>query len=320
MGFSLKELKYKGKYLIYLAEKELTGPWFSFKLENKTIGTIPVILKNIEPTPIYNMVNSRMGSTINRITLDFNISEYLKKMIEEKKLKPISFGSKECVRVFIDIFNRPKIPYINTFFTIKNTSNFDLNDFSMYFIFDFDINGLSGYDNDLSGYNEEYDTIYQYDDSGLHGGFSPISKSTFFETTLTKDFKIDMEKLNLSNTLHGRAGEILSALQIGFKTLEPDNSFQTALVISGGLNKEELFHNIREGKINAMKYLHQVNRSVKSEQRNLQEEAFIKLNRKQAEDCEWKKIYYNDSNKKIPFEESYLMKTLLGYIDLFKIL
>ncbi|MCK4286829.1 MAG: hypothetical protein KAX18_11530, partial [Candidatus Lokiarchaeota archaeon] len=200
MGFSLKELKYKEKYLIYLTEQELAGPWFSFKLENKRIGTIPVVLKNIEPTPIYNMVNSRLGATINRITLDFNITEYLKKLIEEEKLKPITFSTKEYVRLFIDIFYRPKVPYINTFFTIKNTSNFYLNDFSMYFIFDFDINGLSGFDNDLSGYDEKYDIIYQYDDSGLHGGFSPISKSSFFETCLTKDFKIDMERLNLSNT------------------------------------------------------------------------------------------------------------------------
>jgi hypothetical protein len=286
MGFSIKELKYKEKYLIYLAEQELAGPWFSFKLEDKRVGTIPVVLKNIEPTPIYNMVNTRMGATINRITLDFNISEYLKKMMREKKIKPITFKNKEYVRLFIDIFNRPKVPYINTFFTIKNTSNFDLNNFSMYFIFDFDINGLSGYDNDLSGYDEKYDIIYQYDDSGLYGGFSPISKSMFFETCLTKDFKINREKLNLSNTLYSEAGEILSALQVGFKTLTPDNSFQTALVISGGLSKEELIQNIRKGKINAMKYLHQVNRSVKSEQRNLQEEVFIKINSQQAEDCE----------------------------------
>lgn len=286
MGFSLKELKYKEKYLIYLTEQELAGPWFSFKLENKRIGTIPVVLKNIEPTPIYNMVNSRLGATINRITLDFNITEYLKKLIEEEKLKPITFSTKEYVRLFIDIFNRPKVPYINTFFTIKNTSNFYLNDFSMYFIFDFDINGLSGFDNDLSGYDEKYDIIYQYDDSGLYGGFSPISKSSFFETCLTKDFKIDMERLNLSNTLHKEAGEILSALQIVFKTLEPGHTFQTGLVISGGFSKGELIRNIREGKNNAMKFLNQVNRSVKSEQRNLQEGAYIKINRQQAEDCE----------------------------------
>ncbi|KKL14334.1 hypothetical protein LCGC14_2516720, partial [marine sediment metagenome] len=99
MGFSIKELKYKEKYLIYLTEQELAGPWFSFKLESKKIGTIPIVLKNIEPTPIYNMVNSRMGSTINRITLDFNISDYLKKMIKEKKLEPILLRKKEFVRL-----------------------------------------------------------------------------------------------------------------------------------------------------------------------------------------------------------------------------
>lgn len=285
MGFSIKELTYKEKYLIYLSEQELTGPWFSFKLEGKKIGSIPVILKNIEPTPIYNMVNTRKGTAISRITLDFNITEYLKRLIQEEKLTPIPLEKKQFVRVYNDIFNAPKVPYVNTFFTIKNISDFSMKDFSMYFVFDFDINGLAGYDNDLSGYDEENDIIYQYDNTGLYGGFSPISKSTYYETSLTKDFKIDRERLNLSNTLHKGEGEILSALQIEFKTIEPDQFFQTALVISGGLNKDELIGNIKEGKKNAMKHLHQVNRSIRSEQRNLQEEAYIKINRQEAEDC-----------------------------------
>jgi len=285
MGFSIKELTYKGKYLIYLSEQDLTGPWFSFKLEGKKIGTIPVILRNIEPTPIYNMVNTRTGTSISRITLDFNITEYLKKLVHEKKLPSIPLNKKEFVRVYKDIFNPPQFPYISTFFTMKNISDFNMKDFSMYFVFDFDINGLEGYDNDLSGYDEENDIIYQYDNTGLYGGFSPISRSTNYEACLTKDFRIDQNRLNLSNTLHEGPGEILSALQIEFKTLEPNQSFQTALVISGGFSKEELIENIKEGKKNAMKHLHQVNRSVKSESRNFQEEAFIKINLQQAEDC-----------------------------------
>ena len=285
MGFSIKELTYKGKYLIYLSEQELTGPWFSFTLEGEKIGQIPIILKNIEPTPIYNMVNTRAGTSISRITLDFNITEYLKKLVKEKKIQPISLEKKQFVRVYKDIFNPSKVPYISTFFTIKNISDFALKDFSMYFVFDFDINGLAGYDNDISGYDEENDIIYQYDDTGLYGGISPISKSTNYESCLTKDFKIDKSKMNLSNTLYKGQGEILSALQIEFMTLEPEHTFQTALVISGGFSKEELIENIKEGKNDAMKHLHQVNRSVKSDPRNLQEEAFIKINLQKAEDC-----------------------------------
>lgn len=285
MGFSIKELTYKGKYLIYLSEKELTGPWFSFKLEGKKIGSIPVILKNVEPTPIYNMVNTRKGTAISRITLDFSITEYLKKLSRENKLKSIPFKKNEYVRLYKDIFNPPKVPYISTFFTLKNISDYTMNDFSMYFVFDFDINGLDGYDNDMSGYDEENDIIYQYDNTGLYGGFSPISKSTNHESSLTNEFIIDHQKLNLSNTLYKGPGEILSALQIEFKALEPDQSFQTALVLSGGFSKEELFRNIQEGKKNAMAHLHQVNRSIKSEQRNVQEEAFIKINLQQGEEC-----------------------------------
>lgn len=285
MGFSIKELTYKGKYLIYLSEQELTGPWFSFTLEGEKIGSIPILLKNVEPTPIYNMVNTKAGTALSRITLDFNITEYLKKLVQEKKIQPIPLVKKQFVRVYKDIFNPPKVPYISTFFTIKNISDFALKDFSMYFVFDFDINGLAGYDNDLSGYDEENDIIYQYDHTGLYGGISPISKSTNYESCLTKDFKIDQSKMNLSNTLHKGRGEILSALQIEFMTLEPEHTFQTALVISGGSSKKELIENIKEGKNDAMKHLHQVNRSVKSDNRNLQEEAFLKINLQQAEDC-----------------------------------
>jgi len=224
MGFSIKELTYKGKYLVYLSEQELTGPWFSFTLEGKKIGTIPVILKNIEPTPIYNMVNTRTGTAISRLTLDFNITEYLKKLSQEQKLKSIPIDKKQFVRVYKDIFNPPHIPYIYLYFSIKNISDFALKDFSIYFVFDFDINGLAGYDNDISGYDEENDIIYQYDDTSLYGGFSTLSKSTNYESCLTKDFKIDKKTMNLSNSIYEGKGEILSAMQIEFMTLEPDQS------------------------------------------------------------------------------------------------
>ncbi|MHA1329252.1 MAG: hypothetical protein ACTSRH_18360 [Promethearchaeota archaeon] len=242
------------------------------------------------------MVNTRKGTYIDRITLDFDINEYLKKLNKMGKIDKIPMNDEESfVRLYIDIFNKPKVPYINTFFTLKNISNFDLVDFSLYFIFDFDINGLNGYENDLSGYDIENDIIYQYDDTNLYAGFSPISRSTNYESALTKEFKLTPERLNLSNTLYEKPGEILSALQIKFKTLEPLHSFQTALTISGGFSKEELIQNIINGKNNAIKFLSQVNRSVKSVVRNKQEKAFIKIN------------MHDDSNKK-PILGIYLMR------------
>ena len=155
----------------------------------------------------------------------------------------------------------------------------------MYFVFDFDVNGLEGYDNDYAGYAIENDIIYQYDMTKLYGGFSTISKPTHFESCLTKDLQIDNEKLNLSNTLYDSSGELSSALQLAFLTLPPEHSFQTAFILSGGINKEELIQNITEGKKRAIKYLLQVNRSIKSKQRNLQDPAFIDLNLKKSQDC-----------------------------------
>jgi hypothetical protein len=286
MGFSLKELTYKGKYLLYLTEQEYAGPWFSFKMHGKKVRTVPVILKNIEPTPIYKLVNSRKGKHIDRITLDFDIQEYLKKLIAQGDLEPLNFKKENpYIRLYVDIFSKPQVPYINTFFTFKNISDYNLIDFNIYFVFDFDINGLQGFDNDLSGYDKENDIIYQYDDTGLYAGFSPISRSTNYESILTNDFHIDQDKLDLSSTLHDKPAEILSALQIEFKTLEPQQTFQTALTISGGIGKEELFENINHGKKSAYKFLSQVNRNVKSKLRNQQEEAFIKINEQRSKNC-----------------------------------
>ena len=86
MGFSIKEIKYKNRYLLFLTDPKKAGPRFSFKLKGKRVGTIPVVLHNIEPTPIYKLVNSRKGTSIHRITLDFGIKEYLKILIKNKKL------------------------------------------------------------------------------------------------------------------------------------------------------------------------------------------------------------------------------------------
>ena len=289
MGFSIKEITFKNQYLLHLADQTYAGPWLSFKLKGKDIEETPIVLKNIEPTPVYRMVNSRTGRFINRITLDFDIDQYLRKLwretnqSEQFKLDP---DKKHLIRLYIDIISRPKIPYFKTFFTLKNISDYDLEDFSMYFVFDFDINGLQGFDNDFSGYDEENDVVYQYDHTGLYGGFSAISKSTHHETTLTTDFTIDINNLNLSNKIFEGPGEILSALQIGFKTLEPNQTFQTVLVISGAHSKEELFENINFGKKNAMKFLHQVNRHVKSVARNKQEAGFLKFNLQEAKGCD----------------------------------
>ncbi|MFX1274521.1 MAG: hypothetical protein ACFFBP_08115 [Promethearchaeota archaeon] len=286
MGFSIKEIKYKGKYLLFLTDPVKAGPRFSFKLKGKRVGTIPVVLKNVEPTPIYKLVNSRKGSSIHRITLDFDVQEYLKLLVEKGELKPLNFTKENhLIRLYVDIFMYPHEPYLITFFTLKNISDYNLIDFSMYFLFDFDVNGLEGYDNDYAGYDVENDIIYQYDMTKLYGGFSTISKPTHFESCQTKDLKIDNEKLNLSNTLYDKSGELSSALQLAFLTLPPDHSFQTAFVLSGGINKEELIQNITEGKKRAMKYLQQVNRSIKSEQRNEQDPAFIDLNLKKREEC-----------------------------------
>lgn len=284
MGFSVKELKYKNRYLIYLAQEEHSGAWFSSKVRFNG-NEYPILLHNVEPTPIFRLVNSKKGTAINRITLDFDINRYLLKNYEEIQLSK-NQEEEFLARLYIDIFKYSESPYLIAYFTLKNISAYELLDFSLYFVFDFDINGLQGFDNDLSGYDPEDYILYQYDESRVYGGLSTISKPTNYETTLTKEFNLDKEHLTLSNSIVKKPGEILSALEIEFQDLSPDQSFQTALILSGGLSKDELFENIKEGKKNAIRYAKQVNRSVKSEERNTQEIAFEDLNKKESKGCD----------------------------------
>jgi hypothetical protein len=284
MGFSVKELKYKNRYLIYLAEEQHTGTWFSSKIQIDG-DEYPILLHNVEPTPIFRLVNSKKGTAINRVTLDFDIYRYLLKNYENIDLPRIT-ENEFLARLYIDIFKHSESPYLIAYFTLKNLSDYELKDFSMYFVFDFDINGLQGFDNDISDYDPEKHILYQFDESGVYGGLSTISKPTNYETTLTKEFNLNKEHLTLANTVVKKPGEILSALEIEFQDLNPDQSFQTALILSGGLSKEKLFANIEEGKKNAIRYAKQVNRSVKSEERNTQEIAFEDLNKKESEGCD----------------------------------
>ena len=100
----------------------------------------------------------------------------------------------------------------------------------MYFVFDFDINGLEGFDNDLSGYDEENDILYQYDHTGLYAGFSPISKSTNYETCLTKDF-------NINNTII--SNKIISLLLSKLALIEDTESFYENL-LTLEINEDEV--------------------------------------------------------------------------------
>ena len=102
MGFSVKELKYKNRYLIYLAQEEHSGAWFSSKVRFNGIE-YPILLHNVEPTPIFRLVNSKKGTAINRITLDFDINRYLLKNYEDIQLSK-NQEEEFLTRLYIDIF------------------------------------------------------------------------------------------------------------------------------------------------------------------------------------------------------------------------
>ncbi len=286
MGFSIKEIKYKQKYLLYLTDKELSGPWFSFKLRTNQNITIPIILRSVEPTPLYKLVNSRKGPSINRITIDLNINEYLNNQnLETHIIPPELLDESIFVRKYVDLYLNPNDPFMIAFFSLKNLSRRDLLDLSTFFVFDFDVNGLEGFDKNYSGYNRENNVIYQYDDTQLHAGFTTFPEPTHFESKSRNEFQIDGEILNLSDSISEGMGEKLSAMQVKSQILKPGNVFQVALILSGGLSKQEMMDNIKKGIEKVTNFAKQVNKSINSEDRNQQEEKFQKMNNQKAQKC-----------------------------------
>ncbi len=287
MGFSIKEIKYKQKYLLYLTDKELSGPWFSFKLRTGQNIVLPTLLRSVEPTPLYKLVNSRKGPSINRITIDFDISEYFKNVNQEShNIPPELLNEPIIIRKYADVYLNPNDPFMIAYFSLKNMSTHDLLDFSMYLVFDFDVNGLEGFDKNYSDYERENSVLFQYDDTQLYAGFTTIPKPSHFESRSRNDFQIDGELLDLNDLISEGIGEKLSAMQVKNPLISPGNIFQVALILTGGLSKQEMMDNINKGFRKVQNFAKQVNKSIQTVDRNQQEEKFQKMNQQIAKKCD----------------------------------
>ncbi len=243
-------------------------------------------MKNVEPTPIYKLINTKTGRSIDRVTIDLDLNEYLKKKIRDtnRSRNNLDLSKSSYIRKYIDVFQF-KQPYNITFFTFKNLAPFKLDDVSFYMFLDFDINGLDGFDNDLGVFDEEEGIIFQYDDTNTYAGFCSVKQPSSFEVSNSNKMLSRAKSIQLNNIIEDKPGEKTSALAWNFKTLNKGELLQIPIIISGGLSKEELLSNLKEGKKRANSLIPQVLKSINSRVRQIQDEKFLKMNETTTEEC-----------------------------------
>ncbi len=243
-------------------------------------------MKNVEPTPIYKLINTKTGGSIDRVTIDLDLNEYLKKKIREtnRLRNNLDLSKSIYIRKYIDVFQF-KQPYNIAFFTFKNIAPFKLDDVSFYMFLDFDINGLDGFDNDLGVFDEEEGIIFQYDDTNTYAGFCSVKQPSSFEVSNSNKMLSRAKSIQLNNIIEDKPGDKTSALAWSFGTLNKGELLQIPIIISGGLSKEELLSNLKEGKKRANSLIPQVLTSINSRVRQIQDEKFLKMNETTTEEC-----------------------------------
>jgi len=279
-------MSYNEKPLFYLGKEEFSGPWFKCRRSDIQGEDSLILLKNIEPTPVYKLVNSKTGPTVNRITIDLDINEYMKRKIKEKNLKidNIDISQSLYIRKYVDVFQFKK-PYSIAFFSFRNTTWLTLEDVVLYMFIDFDINGLDGFDNDFGEFDAEEGIILQYDDSNAYAGFCSISQPDAYEITISNNIDLEGNSFELRNKVEKAPGEITSALSWNLGTLNPNEIVQIPIILSGGLNRDELIKNLKAGRKRAKSLMSQTEKSITSRSRQKQDENYHKINETISEGC-----------------------------------
>ena len=246
-GFSIREMSYKGKMLFFSGKEQFSGPWLKFNRTDLSGKDSLVLLKAIEPTPVYRLVNSKTGPTINRITIDLDINEYTKREFKRnnKNLEMLDGLQMLYIRKFIDIYQF-KQPYSIAFFSFKNLSYEILKDMTFYTFIDFDINGLDGFDNDNGKYDEKNGIILHYDESNVHAGFCSVSNPDNYEISISNNIDLEGNSYQLRNSVEKSSGDLTSALSWNIGNLHPNETVQIPIIFSGGLSSDELIKNLND--------------------------------------------------------------------------
>lgn len=285
-GFSIREISYKGKKLFYLGKEQFSGPWIKFRRMDLKDDDSIVLLKAIEPTPVYKLVNSKTGPTVNRVTIDLDISAYTKQKLQKnnQNLVIIDDNKKLYIRKYIDIYQF-KQPYSISFFSFKNMSQTPLQDMTFFTFIDFDINGLEGFDNDMGKYDENNGMIIHYDESDTYAGFCSLSVPDNYEITLSNNIDLEGNLYQLRNIIEKNPGDITSALSWNIGDLNPNDIAQIPIIVAGGLSKGELIKNLSAGRERAKSLMKQVRKLITSQSRQIQDKKFLEINETVAKDC-----------------------------------
>ncbi len=140
----------------------------------------------------------------------------------------------------------PKQPFFVVDYTLKNTStDLSLNDLSLYWLIDLDIEGKESYKDNFARYEE--DVIYQYHKNGVHAGFCSTVKSSRYECNSPYALRIKSHHLDLNNIASRGPADCSLGLQWDFGLLMPKKVINLPIAFAAGTNVTNFRSNMEKG-------------------------------------------------------------------------
>jgi hypothetical protein len=143
----------------------------------------------------------------------------------------------------------PRRPFFVVDYTLINTSTVSpLNDVSLYWLMDLDIEGKESYKDDYAEYEEKKDVVIQYHKNGVHAGFCSTVKSSKYECNSPYAIRIKSpQHLNLSNIGTRGPEDCALGLQWDFEQLMPQEQINLPIVFAAGMNETNFYSNMELG-------------------------------------------------------------------------
>ncbi|MHA1681382.1 MAG: hypothetical protein ACTSUE_10260 [Promethearchaeota archaeon] len=236
----------------------LCGPWFSFHHDDEFH-----IFKNCDRDNPYRLINLKTSRMVTRLTVEFD--EALKK----RDVNLVKDDSRVRLRFFADVYFSKEDLTCVFFYTILNLTSKPFKNLTYYILYDFDVGGLAKYDTDHASYSEELQYIVQYDESGVHVGFSslPPQRVSHYAAGHPYDLLLTSEKQCLDDTILKGPDDLFIGLEWNVGDLEPGHRVIHPVILAAGETKEEFLVNLKKGREKAEKLLRVIPKLVRLPER-----------------------------------------------------
>ncbi len=277
-GYSFKTIEYNGETVLDMPQRHLNGATLYFEYQKN-----PVIMHCLENAhqdseeskkPVFSMINAKQtkDDAISRFTYLYqphndprlNNNEGRdegQKVIDQNQCKnPNSQLVDPLLYFYLDMYKPQGEPYFLLFYTFKLTGEVPFHNFKFFQLFDFDIYGEDRYDTDFAFFNQETDTICQYDsetgkEKSLFSCLGSLENMppSHFEVNNPKKILINENRSFLRDLDAYGPSDCAVALQWDIGELNPHHAEVFPVFVSFGEGIEDSTNNIKRARAHLKK-------------------------------------------------------------------